>query len=46
MIQRIRVFGRCILKRIPIARWVETGVEGSTLAFRLQRPFVMVQDFR
>ena len=29
----------------PIARWVETGIEGSTLAIRLQRPFVMVQDF-
>lgn len=28
----------------PIASWVETGVEGSTLAIRLQRPFVMIQN--
>ena len=45
MNQKIRVFGRCIFRRIPIARWVETGVEGSTLAIRLRRPFVIVQDF-
>lgn len=38
------VFGRCISRRMPIARWVETGVEGSTLAIRLQRPFVMLRD--
>ena len=39
-----RGIGRCISRRMPIARWVETGVEGSTLAIRLQRPFVMLRD--
>ena len=32
------------LDAYPIASWVETGVEGSTLAIRLQRPFGIIQD--
>ena len=44
--QLIGVFGRYISLCIPIARWAETGVEGSTLVIRLQRPFVIVQEFQ